>query len=62
MAKATWELKKAGKSWSQIQDALERLGFADTDLGTIKRTYKEFRIHLMSKEVWQAVTRELFKN
>lgn len=50
MAKAIYELKKDGKSWSEIQKALESR-YSDTDLGTLKRTYKEFHVHLMSKSV-----------
>ncbi len=50
MAKDIYRLRKAGKSWSKVQDELSS-SYSDTDLGTLKRTYKEFRVHLMSKSV-----------
>lgn len=61
MAKEIYALRKSGKSWSQVQGALERRGYKDTDLGTIKRTFKEFRLHLMEKELWQILEPELLQ-
>jgi hypothetical protein len=50
MAKEIYELRKNRTSWSKIQEYLASR-YTDTDLGTLKRTYKEFRVHLMSKSV-----------
>jgi hypothetical protein len=52
IAKEIYLLRKARTSWAKIQKALESR-YSDTDLGTLKRTYREFRIHLMSKSVGQ---------
>jgi hypothetical protein len=62
MAKEIYALRKSGKSWSQVQGELERLGYKDTDLSTIKRTLKEFRLHLMEKELWQSLGPELLQD
>ncbi len=58
MAKAIYDLRKSGNSWSKVQKRLASHHF-DTDLGTLKRTYKEFQVHLMSKSVWNLLKPEL---
>lgn len=50
MAQDIYKLKMAKKSWSKIKEELSKR-YPDTDLGTLKRTYKEFRVSLMSKSV-----------
>jgi len=62
LAKEIHVLRIAGKSWSRVQDELERRGYKGTDLSTIKRTYKEFRLHLMSKDLWQSIEPELLQD
>ena len=59
MAKEVYALKKANKSWSQVQQELERQGYKDTDLGTIKRTFKEFRVPLMAKTISESLKADL---
>src|SRR5262245_29383865 len=53
MAKETRILRKEKKSWRQVQAELKKRGYKDTDLSTIKRTLKEFRLYLMEKDIWQ---------
>ena len=50
MAKEIYELKTNRTSWSKVQKRLASR-YTDTDLGTLKRTWKEFQVHLMSKSV-----------
>ncbi len=58
MAKDIYELRKAGKSWSEVQKRLASR-YTDTDPGTLKRTYKEFRVHLMRKSVSKRLKSDL---
>jgi len=62
MAKTVHRLKKAGKSKSQIQKALQKLGFRDTDWGTIKRTHTEFLTELKAEDIWQSIAPELLQD
>jgi hypothetical protein len=58
MAKDIYKLRKEEKSWSEVQKELASR-YNDTDLGTLKRTYKEFVVHLMSKSVWKRLNSDL---
>ena len=62
MAKTVHRLKKAGKSKSQIQKVLQKLGFRDTDWGTIKRTHAEFLTELKAEDIWQSIAPELLQD
>lgn len=57
MAEDIYNLRKDGKSWTKVQKELASR-YNDTDLGTLKRTYKEFRIHLMSQSVLKLLKTE----
>ena len=52
-AKAVYALRKAGHSWNSVLDELSKRGFGDLDLGTVKRTYKEFLVRLASRDIAQ---------
>jgi hypothetical protein len=58
MAKDIYELKKDRNSWAEVQKELASR-YNDTDLGTLKRTYKEFRVHLMSKSISKLLKSDL---
>jgi len=62
MAKTVHRLKKASKSKSQIQKALQKLGFRNTDWGTIKRTHTEFLTELKAEDIWQSIAPELLQD
>lgn len=51
LAKAVYVLRKAGHSWNSVLDELSKQGFGDLDLGTVKRTYKEFKVPLIVRDV-----------
>lgn len=62
MAKAVHALKKSGTSRSQIQAALQKRGYKDTDWGTIKRTYAEFLRELQADDVWQDILPDILQD
>lgn len=57
LAKAVHALRKAGDSWSSVLDKLSKQEFGYLDLGTVTRTYKEFKVRLMARDVARDVAR-----
>lgn len=51
LAKVVYALRRAGHSWNSVLDELSKQGFGDLDLGTVTRTYKEFKVRLMARDV-----------
>jgi hypothetical protein len=51
LAKAVYALRKAGHSWKSVLDELSKQGRGEMDLSTLKRTYDEFKIPLMARDV-----------
>ena len=51
VAKAVYALRKAGHSWKSVLDELSEQGFGDLDPSTVKRTYKEFLVHLAACDI-----------
>ena len=51
LAKAVYVLRKAGHSWKSVLDELSKQGFGEMDPSTLKRTYNEFKVRLMARDV-----------
>ncbi len=59
LAKAVYALRMAGHSWKSVMEHTVNQGFGETDLGNIQRTYREFKVHLMSRDIALALKRDL---
>lgn len=58
LAKAVHALRKAGHSWSSVLDKLSEQEFGFLDLSTVKRTYKEFFVHLLASDIAQTLDQD----
>lgn len=57
-AKAVYALRKAGHSWTSVLDELAKQGLGEMDLSTVKRTYKEFFVHLAARDIAQTLDQD----
>ena len=58
LAKAVHALRKAGHSWNSVLDELSEQEFGDLDSGTVKRTYKEFKVRLAARDIAQTLDQD----
>ena len=58
-AREIFKMRLAGKTWDDISATVDPTG--NTETSSLRRTYKEFRITLMSDKIWEELAPALNK-
>ena len=51
LARKIFALRLAGKTWDDIAEKLENQGYQNIDTRSLRRTYEEFKVQLLAKEL-----------